>query len=259
MNNQGKVAIVTASTKGIGLACVEKLINEGAIVYIAARNEQLTNEIIDSLGFGKQAKFVLFDPLNLEVQKEMIKTVMKNEGHIDILINNYGGGKPAKDKTIFDTDIKDYFSILEMNLTAIFNLTQLVMNEMKINGGSIINISSIGSVVPDIVRISYCTSKAAINALTENIAVHGAKYNIRCNAILPGLIETKSAMEHLPKEFLQLFLNNTPLKKIGQPSDIANLANFLASSDSGYITGELIEVAGGFGKVSPLYSTFNKK
>lgn len=262
MNVNKKVAVVTASTKGIGLECAKLLASNGAIVYIAARNKALADEVISEIQKDNNvAKFVHFDAFDTNSLNTLIETVINAEKKIDILVNNYGSGAPLKDKTIFDTEYDDYEKVLQANIRSVFILSQAAARSMmKTGGGSIVNISTIGSVTPDIARIAYCTSKAAINSLTQNIAVHGAPFNIRCNAVLPGYIETKAAKDNMPKEFLELFLNNTPIKRVGQPSDIANAVLYLASDESSYVTGQLIEVAGGFGMPTPLYSAFmNKK
>lgn len=105
---------------------------------------------------------------------------------------------------------------------------------IKNGGGSIINISSIGSVVPDLSRMAYCVSKAAINSLTQNIATQYAKQNVRCNAILPGLIGTKAALENMTEEFRTSFVRHVPLNRVGKPDDIAKAVVFFASDDSSF-------------------------
>ena len=120
-------------------------------------------------------------------------------------------------------------------------------------GGSIINISTIGSIVPDLGRLGYVVSKSGVNALTENIAVQYARHNIRCNAVLPGLIATDAALNNMSQEFIDSFLKHVPLNRFGLPTDIANAVLFLASDESSFITGEILSVAGGFAKPSPLY------
>ena len=120
-------------------------------------------------------------------------------------------------------------------------------------GGSIINISTIGSIVPDLGRLGYVVSKSGVNALTENIAVQYAIHNIRCNAVLPGLIATDAALNNMSQEFIDSFLKHVPLNRFGLPTDIANAVLFLASDESSFITGEILSVAGGFAKPSPLY------
>ena len=259
MKLENKVAIVTAATKGIGLACAIKLAEHGAIVYLAARSQELANEIINKYKDLK-LKFVEFNAKKEETLSSMIETVFKNEGKIDILVNNYGGSDPTKDRTIFDTSSSDYFEFVESNLKSVFITSQAAALKMKeTGGGSIINISTIGSLVPDISRIAYVTSKAAINSLTQNIAVHGGKYNIRCNAVLPGLTNTDAVKNNLPQQFVDIFVSTTPLARPGLPEEIAGAVLFFASDESSYVTGQILAVSGGFGSVTPLYGFFNKK
>lgn len=220
MKLKNKVALVTAATKGIGLSSAESLAENGAIVYIGARNEDLAKEVIKGIQEkGGIAKYVYFNAREASTYTAMVEEVIKNEGKIDILVNNYGGHDVKLDKTILDTESEDYFNTVVTNLQSVFLTSQTAIKSMmKTGGGSIINISTIGSVVPDLSGIAYCTSKAAINSLTKNIAAQCAQYNVRCNAVL-----------------------------------------FLASDDSSYMTGEIMEVAGAFGKFTPMYGDYIKR
>lgn len=260
MKLENKIVLVTAATKGIGLESAKILAKNGATVYIGARNEELAQTIISDIkNDGGKAKFVYFNAREHQTYTAMVEEVVKNEGRIDILVNNYGGHDVTLDKTIFDTTSEDYFDAVMNNLQSVFLTSQVAVNSMKnTGGGCIINISTIGSVVPDLSGIAYCTSKAAINSLTQNIAVQAAKYNIRCNAILPGFIATKAALKNMSEEFLKTFLKQVPLKRAGQPEDIANAVLFFASEDSSYLTGEILEVAGAFGKFTPMYGDYVK-
>lgn len=255
MRLKNKIALVTAATKGIGLACVQKLAENGAIVYIGARDEELANEVIKEIAEnGGKAKFVYFNAREPETYTAMVEEVVKNEGRIDILINNYGGTEIKKDRTLVDGDSDDYFRLVQNNIQSVYLTSKAAAKSMmQTGGGSIVNISTIGSVVPDVTELAYCTSKSAINSLTENIACQYARYNIRCNAVLPGFIATKAALSNLSEEFLNNFLRHVPINRPGKPEDIANAVLFFASDDSSYVTGELMEVAGGFGKFTPLY------
>ncbi len=255
-----KIAIVTASTKGIGLATALKLAKNGAKVYIAARNKELACEIINRYS-NLNLDYVNFDANNKTSIKEMIDIVINIENRIDILVNNYGGSNLNLDKTIIDTEYEDFISFVDANLSSVYIASQqLCKNMIKRNlPTNIVNISTIGSVVPDISRISYTTAKAAINALTKNIAVQMGKYNIRCNAILPGLIHTDAVKNNLSEEFIKMFKSFTALQKDGIAEDIANAVLYLSSDLSNYVTGQLLEVAGGFGNTTPLISLINKK
>lgn len=261
MKLKNKVALVTAATKGIGLSSAESLAENGAIVYIGARNEDLAKEVIKGIQEkGGIAKYVYFNAREASTYTAMVEEVIKNEGKIDILVNNYGGHDVKLDKTILDTESEDYFNTVVTNLQSVFLTSQTAIKSMmKTGGGSIINISTIGSVVPDLSGIAYCTSKAAINSLTKNIAAQCAQYNVRCNAVLPGFIATKAALSNMSQEFLDTFLKNVPMNRPGKPEDIANAVLFLASDDSSYMTGEIMEVAGAFGKFTPMYGDYIKR
>ena len=126
-------------------------------------------------------------------------------------------------------------------------------------GGSIINISSVGGIVPDVSQVAYGTSKAAINYLTRLIAVHEAKHNIRCNAVLPGMTATEAVEKNLTEEFRDLFLRHTPLGRMGLPEEIAAAVVYLASDESAYTTGQLLTVSGGFGLATPVYGDLADK
>lgn len=258
---ENKVALVTSSTKGIGLASAAALAEEGALVYIAARSEELANEVIANITKrGYKAKFVHFNAREVDTYTTMIDTVINNEGRLDILVNNYGSTNVKFDKNLVDGDTEEFFKILQDNIQSVYLPCKAVVPHMiKNGGGSIINISSIGSVVPDLSRMAYCVSKAAINSLTQNIATQYAKQNVRCNAILPGLIGTKAALENMTEEFRTSFVRHVPLNRVGRPDDIAKAVVFFASDDSSFITGDLMEIAGGFGMPTPQYAEFMGK
>lgn len=256
MKLENKVALITASTKGIGLASVKILAENGALVYLAARSEDLAKEAVKEIcDNGGKAKFVYFNAREKETYTSMIDEVIKNEGKIDILVNNYGSTDVRFDKNLVDGDSDKFFSIVQDNLQSVYLPCKAAVPHMiKNGGGSIINISSIGSVLPDLSRIAYCVSKAAINSLTQNIATQYARNNVRCNAILPGLIGTKAALDNMTEDFIKSFLKYVPLDRIGKPEDIAKAVLFYASDDSSFITGDILEVAGGFGMPTPQYA-----
>ncbi|MEG2339068.1 MAG: SDR family NAD(P)-dependent oxidoreductase [Clostridium sp.] len=255
---ENKVALVTSSTKGIGLASAEILADNGALVYIAARSEELAKEVIKGIeDKGGKAKFVHFDAMDDASMEAMVDTVVENEGKIDILVNNYGGTDVRVDKDLVNGDTTAFFEILNRNVKSVYLTSKRAIPHMiKNGGGSIVNISSIGGVVPDLSRIAYTTSKAAVNSLTKNVALQYGKVGVRCNAVLPGLIGTKAALEHMTEEFRTSFLRHVPLNRIGQPDDIAKAVLFYASDDSSFITGQIQEVSGGFALGTPQYADF---
>lgn len=254
----GKVALVTAATKGIGLASAEKLAENGALVYIAARSEELAKEVIEGItAKGGKAKFVYFNARERETYTNMIETVASNEGRIDILINNYGSTNVNLDKDVINGDTDEFFNIVQGNLESVYLPVKAAVPHMAKNGGgSIVNISTIGSIVPDLSRVAYCVSKAAINSLTQNIALQYGAQGIRCNAVLPGLIGTKAALENMSDEFRESFLRHVPLSRVGKPEDIANAVLYYASDDSSFVTGMIHEVAGGYAVGTPQYAEF---
>lgn len=257
-NFVNKVALVTAATKGIGLACAKLLAAHGALVYLAARNAQLAGDIVAQMEKeGHRAVFVPFDAENKEDYGRIIETAIRQQGHLDILVNNYGSTDVAKDKDLLNGDTATFFSILQTNVQSVYLTCKQAIPHMMNTGGSIINISSIAAVVPDLSRLAYTTSKAAINTLTQNIALQYARYNIRCNAVLPGFTATAAALENMSGEFRELFLKHVPLKRAGTPEDIAAAVLYYASDASSYVTGMIHEVAGGYALGTPQYADFS--
>lgn len=255
---EGKIALVTSSTKGIGLASAEALAKEGALVYIAARSEELAGGVIAKIKEnGGMAKFVYFNAREEATYLSMVETAAIAEGRLDILVNNYGGTNVKLDHDLLRGDTDEFFRIMKDNVQSVYLPSKAAIPYMiQSGGGSIVNISTIGSVVPDLSRIAYCVSKAAINSLTQNIALQYAGNKIRCNAILPGLIGTKAALENMSDEFRDSFLRHVPLNRVGKPEDIANAVLYYASDDSAFVTGMIHEAAGGYALGTPQYSEY---
>ena len=261
MRLEKKIVLVTASTRGIGLACAKACAKEGAVCYMAARNLDLAREIAEPLNkHGYQVKCVYNDAEKPETIESMIDEVIEKEGRLDVLINNFGTSNPKKDLDFANTDIDDFLNIVTLNLRSVFLTSQIAATHMASQGGgSIINISSIGGIVPDISQVAYGTSKAAINYLTKLIAVQGASSNIRCNAVLPGMTATEAVEKNLSEEFRSLFLRHIPLNKIGLPEEIAAAAVYFASDESAYTTGQILAISGGFGLATPIYGDLSGK
>lgn len=261
MKLKDKIILITASTRGIGLSCVKACAKEGATVYMAARNLALAKEEADKLNAqGCDVKYVYNDASKPESYITMTEEVVKDAGRIDVLINNFGTSNPGKDLDFSNTDIDVFLDTVNINLKSVFMASQQAVKYMaKQGGGSIINISSVGGVVPDISQVSYGTSKAAINYLTKLIAVHEAKNNIRCNAVLPGMTATGAVEKNLSGEFKELFLRHIPFNRIGKPEEIAAAVVYFASDDSAYTTGQILTVSGGFGLATPVYGDLSDK
>ena len=256
MRLKDKVVLITASTRGIGLACVKKCAKEGARVYMAARNVERAQEIANTLN---GVKCVYNDAMKPETFTSMIEDVVKDAGRIDMLVNNFGTSNPGKDLDFAHTDPQVFLDTVNLNLRSVFMASQAAAKHMANHGGSIINISSVGGLVPDISQVAYGTSKAAINYLTKLIAVQEAKHNIRCNAVLPGMTATEAVEKNLTEEFRNLFLRHIPLGRIGLPEEIAEAVVYFASDTSAYTTGQILTVSGGFGLATPVYGDLANK
>ena len=255
MRLNNKVVLVTASTRGIGLAIVKACAKEGGIVCMAARDLTRAQEIADQLlSEGCRVHCVYNDATKPETFLSMVEETVKKAGRIDVLVNNFGTSNPGKDLDFEHTDPDVFMNTVQLNLRSVFMASQAACRHMtKQGGGSIINISSVGGSVPDISQIAYGTSKAAINYLTRLIAVHEARHQIRCNAVLPGMTATEAVEKHLSDDFRTLFMRHIPLGRIGLPEEIAQAVVYFASNESAYTTGQILSVSGGFGLATPLY------
>ena len=257
MRLKDKVILVTASTRGIGLAIVKKCAREGARVYMAARNLDRAREIAGALD---GVNCVFNDATQPESFSSMVEEVVRNQGRIDVLVNNFGTSNPGKDLDFANTDPQVFLDTVNLNLRSVFVASQAAVKHMATQGGgSIINISSVGGLVPDISQVAYGTGKAAINYLTKLIAVQEAKHRIRCNAVLPGMTATEAVETHLSGEFRELFLRHIPLGRMGLPEEIAEAVCYFASDASAYTTGQILAVSGGFGLATPVYGDLINK
>lgn len=255
MRLKEKVVLVTASTRGIGLACVKACAAEGAIVYMAARNMERAGEIAQELNAqGAKVKCVYNDASVPDSFASMVEEVVRQENRLDVLVNNFGTSDPRKDLDFANTDPQVFLDTVNINLKSVYLSGQAAVKRMRRQGGgSIINISSIGGNVPDISQVGYGTSKAAINYLTKLIAVHEAAHNIRCNAVLPGMTATDAVQNNLSDNFRDLFFRHTPLHRMGTPEEIAAAVVYFASDESAFTTGQILSVSGGFGLATPVY------
>lgn len=261
MRLKDKVVLITASTRGIGFACVKACAREGAAVYMAARNIERAQAAADILNAeGGRVKCVFNDASQPESFVYMVNETAADAGRLDVLVNNFGVSNPAGDLDFANTEPSVFLDTVNMNLRSVFMASQAAVKHMAARqGGSIINISSVGSIVPDISQVAYGTSKAAINYLTRLIAVHEAKNKIRCNAVLPGMTATEAVEKNLTEEFRSLFLRHIPLGRTGIPEEVAAAVVYLASDEAAYITGQLLTVSGGFGLATPLYGDLHGK
>jgi len=243
MKFEGRVALVTGASQGIGHACALALAREGAIVAVAARNRQKLDELVAAIAAtgGKAAAFV-FDVAEEEQVKSGIKSALGQFGKIDILVNNAG---ITRDQLVMRMKRADWDAVLNTNLTSAYLCIQQVIGSMlKQRWGRIINITSVFGQTGQAGQANYAASKAGLIGLTMAMAREVASRNITCNAVAPGFIET-SMTSVLSEEFKQNAVKQIPLARVGQPEDIANAVCFLASEEASYITGHVLNVNGG--------------
>jgi 3-oxoacyl-[acyl-carrier protein] reductase len=243
MGLEGRVALVTGASQGIGHACALKLAKSGATLALAARSQEKLQELvqqIDAAG-GKAAAFPL-DVGDEEQIKSAFKAVMAQFGKIDILVNNAG---ITRDQLLMRMKRADWDSVLNTNLTSAYLCTQQAISSMlKQRWGRIINITSIFGQTGQAGQANYAASKAGLIGLTMALAREVGSRNITCNAVAPGFIET-AMTSGLGEDLKQNALKMIPLGRVGSPDDVASAVAFLASDEASYITGHVLNVNGG--------------
>lgn len=240
---EGKIAIVTGGTRGIGRAIVEVFAKEGAKVIFTFKNSIKTaKEIQSHLSDYTKIKYYQSDVNNIKNIHHIINDTIKTFKRIDILVNNVG---ITRDNLLIRMNINDWKEVINTNLNSIFYITQEVVKYMiKQRNGCIINISSIVGIKGNAGQSNYSASKSGIIGFTQSIAKELGSRNIRCNVVAPGLIDTDMSASIIKKN-IEKWINYISLKRIGHVNDVANACLFLASNLSSYITGEVINVNGG--------------
>jgi 3-oxoacyl-[acyl-carrier protein] reductase len=243
MKLEGRVALVTGASQGIGHACALHLARNGANVAVAARNQPKLEELVAQITEqgGKAAAFPM-DVLEEDQVRSAIKSVLAHFGKVDILVNNAG---ITRDQLVMRMKRSDWDAVLNTNLTSAYMCIQQVIPSMlKQRWGRIINITSVFGQIGQAGQANYAASKAGLIGLTMAIAREVASRNITSNAIAPGFIET-SMTAALSEEFKQNAVKQIPLGRVGTPDDVANAVAFLASEEASYITGHVLNVNGG--------------
>jgi 3-oxoacyl-[acyl-carrier protein] reductase len=244
MKLKGRKAIVTGAGQGIGRSIALKLAQEGAEVAIAEMNPDTgtrTAKEIEAL--GRSALAFSVDVANQEQVKAMVDGVFRAWKRIDILINNAGFDRPAQ---LLKTNEEDWEAVLGVHLKGTLNCIQAVAPHMIENGyGKIVNTSSVWGKSGAVSEVSYSTAKAGIIGLTKSVARELGRYQINVNAILPGLILTPT-ISKMAERYQTMIIENTPLKRIGQPEEVANVVAFLVSDEASFVTGAMVEVSGGW-------------
>jgi len=250
---QSKVAAITGASQGIGLAIAQRFAAEGADISFCYRSNRAgADEVVASIQkLGRKCSAFQYDVGDVPQGQKFIADTIAQFGKIDVLVNNAGLERRAD---FWDATEADYDAVLNVNLKGVFFITQAFVRHLMASasgansrpGGKIINISSVHEELPFPHFTSYCASKGGVKMFTRNLSIELAPLGITINSIAPGAIETpinKNLLNDPAK--LNSLLENIPLKRLGTPEDVANMATFLASSDSDYATGTTFFLDGG--------------
>jgi 3-oxoacyl-[acyl-carrier protein] reductase len=245
MRFEGKVALVTGAARGIGEAIALKLAQEGAHVVLADMDVERARQVERAIkAMGHKAKAIQVDVSQRAAIQQLVRAVVSDLGKIDILVNNAG---IIRRGTFLDHEPEEWDRVLSVNLGGTFNCTKDVVPLMiQQGGGKIVNVSSVVGKMGDIASApSYGTSKGAINTFTKSLARELAAYRINVNAVAPHAIETEMSQEW-PEEKRRQIVEAIPLKRLGQPEEVAEAVAFLASDAASFITGQILDVNGGY-------------
>ena len=240
----GKVAIVTGATSGMGRATAKLFAEEGAKVVVTGRNEERAKAVVDDIkAAGNEAIYVIADMSDMDDVKKIFDTTMDTYGTVDVLFNNAG---MLSMSPLMDVSLEEWNKVFNVNVTSSLVLTQLVAPVMKEKGkGTIINTCSVASFGAHHGFAAYVDSKHAMAGLTKSIAWELGP-EIRCNGIAPGLIHTAMVDSIGGPSALQQMIDQCPVKRCGEPEDIASLALFLATDESSFMSGQVIKIDCGF-------------
>jgi 3-oxoacyl-[acyl-carrier protein] reductase len=241
---ENKTALITGATRGIGKGIAETYAKHGANVAFTYSSSVEAAQILEKelASYGVKAKGYQSNAAEFDAAQELAAEVLKEFGSIDVLINNAG---ITKDNLLMRISEEDFDKVIEVNLKSVFNLTKAVIRPMmKQRGGSIINMSSVVGVQGNAGQTNYAASKAGMLGFTKSVALELGSRNVRCNAIAPGFIETEMTAT-LDEKIVDGWRQSIPLKRGGQPEDIANACVFLGSDMAAYITGQTLNVDGG--------------
>jgi len=239
----GQTALITGAARGIGQAIALKLAADGADLALCdLKAEWLEETTAKAKELGCRVECYSVDVSNGDAVNETVKTIEKDFGQIDVLVNNAG---ITKDGLLMRMSEDDWDAVLNVNLKGVFLVTKAAMRGMmKKRSGSIVNIASIIGLIGNAGQANYAASKGGVIAFTKTVARELSSRNIRCNAIAPGFIRTKMTDE-LNDEVKDKMLAQIPLNRFGDPEDVANVVAFLAGNASGYVTGQVISTCGG--------------
>lgn len=240
---EGKVALITGATRGIGKGIAEMYASQGAkVAFTYAGSVDKAKELEATLSSVTQIKGYQSDASDFEAAQTLVDEVISEFGKIDILVNNAG---ITKDNLLLRMSKDDWDKVIKVNLDSVFNLTKAVIKPMmKAKEGSIINMTSVVGISGNAGQANYAASKAGVIGFTKSVALELGSRNIRCNAIAPGFIQTEMT-DALDEKAKEKWNEAIPMKKLGQTKDIANACVFLGSEMASYITGQTLNVDGG--------------
>lgn len=251
-----KVAIVTGSTSGIGIAIARLYAREGAKVIVCGRRKERGEEVVEEIrSEGGDAAYHYMDLMDPDSIEALMKDTAEKYGRIDVLVNNAANASP-KDGRVDEVTLKQWDEIFEGNLRGTFWAAKCALPYMTEHGGSIINIGSMASCGGDLQGTAYAASKAGVDMLTKDIALQYGKNNIRCNCVRPGLIVTPQNEPRIPDALKKIYLDNICVTRYGRPEDIGHLCVYLGSDESAYMTGQILTVDGGLNTHSPTVAQF---
>ncbi len=240
----GKTALVTGGSRGIGRAIALKLAAAGANVVITdILSEEAMSDVVKEIeATGQKGKAIQADAVNTDQADDVINAVIEDFSRLDILVNNVG---ITRDTLIMRMTEKQWDDVIATNLKSVFNYSKAAVKPMmRARSGSIINISSVVGIAGNAAQTNYSASKAGIIGFTKSLAKEVASRNIRVNALAPGYIMTEMTQK-LDEKILQAIKDSTPLRRAGEPDEVANGVLFLASDASSFITGTVLKIDGG--------------
>ena len=240
---EGKTALITGGTRGIGKAIVLAMAEQGAdIVFTYLSRSELAVQVATTVqAMGRRCLAIQADASDNAVAKQVVEQTIREFGHIDILVNNAG---VTQDGLLIRMNEEQWDEVLNANLKSAFNYSKHVSQHMITRRyGTIINLSSVVGIFGNAGQCNYAASKGAINAFTKSLSKELGARGVRVNGIAPGFILTEMTQE-LPEELRAQYLKDIALRRLGTPEDVANLAVFLASDKASYITGEIINCSG---------------
>ena len=257
---KGKVAIVTGSTSGIGVGIARLFAAEGAKVVICGRREEKGQAIVNRIAEeGGEAWYHFMDVTDTLSVERLIADTAEKYGKVDILVNN-AANVGLKDGRVDEITLEMWDSIFQSDIRGTFYATKCVLPYMQKNenGGSIINIGSMAACGGDLGSTAYACAKAGVDMLTKSTALQYGKQKIRCNCVRPGLIVTPENESRVPQALKDIFLSNIMVDRYGCPEDIGHMCVYLASDESSYVTGQIVNVDGGLNSHVPTVAQFRE-